>query len=386
MKKTFISAILMMATLVACESPSTKLELVTINVESDYPEKELILQDFVDVEYVPLETNDEFINKGWVKAVGKNLLAIVNGGTDGDIFLHDRTTGKGIRKINRKGQGGEEYTQITQIVLDEEQNEMFIVDYPGQKIKVYNLEGKYLRDFSFDENSYYTFVYSYDKQHLIVYKEYYDQPEKSCHALISKQDGKTVRAIILPYKELENIRYTGMHEKYGEIVAVPAHYLTIPAKKEWYLASVSSDTISRLLPDGNKQPYMVRTPSIHNMNPEVFLFPKMMTEQYDFLVTIKKKMKDNFSFPSVDLIYDKKDKSIYTYVIRNADFEGSNVALWESSLNPEIASYRTLHAHELVEAYEKGKLKGKLKEIASTLDEEDNGVVMLLKRKGNGQN
>ena len=151
MKKTFISAILMMATLVACESPSTKLELVTINVETDYPEKELILQDFVDVEYIPLETNDEFINKGWVKAVGKNLLAIVNGGTDGDIFLHDRTTGKGIRKINRKGQGGEEYTQITQIVLDEEQNEMFIVDYPGQKIKVYNLKGKYLRDFSFDE-------------------------------------------------------------------------------------------------------------------------------------------------------------------------------------------------------------------------------------------
>ena len=381
MKKTFITAIVMMATLVACESPSTKLELVTINVESDYPEKELILQDFVDVEYVPLETNDEFINKGWVKAVGKNLLAIVNGGTDGDIFLYDRTTGKGIRKINRKGQGGEEYTQITQIALDEEQNEMFIVDYPRQKIKVYNLEGKYLRDFSFDENSYYTFVYAYDKQHLIVYKEYYDQPEKSCHALISKQDGKTVRELSLPYEELEDIRYTEMHEKYGEITAVPAHYLTVPARKDWYLASISSDTIYRHLPNGNKHPYMVRTPSINSMDPEVFLFPKMMTERYDFLVSIKKKMEDNFSFPSTNLIYDKQEKSTYTYIIRNADFEGSNVALWESSLSPEIASYRTLHAHELVEAYEKGKLKGKLKEIASTLDEEDNGVIMLLKQK-----
>ena len=386
MKKTFITAIVMMATLVACESPSTKLELVTINVESDYPEKELILQDFVDVEYVPLETNDEFINKGWVKAVGKNLLAIVNGGTDGDIFLYNRTTGKGIRKINRKGQGGEEYTQITQIALDEEQNEMFIIDYPGQKIKVYNLEGKYLRDFSFDENSYYTFVYAYDKKHLIVYKDYYTQPEKSCHALISKQDGKTVREICLPYKELESIRYTGMHEKYGEIVAVPAHYLTVPANREWYLASVSSDTIYRHLPDGSEQPYMVRTPSIHSMDPEVFLFPKMMTEQYDFLICITKKMKENFSFPSYDLIYDKLEKSIHTCIIRNADFEGNNVALWESSLSPEIASYRILYAHELVEAYENDKLKGRLKEIASTLDEEDNGVVMLLKQKGNGQN
>ena len=383
MKKTFISAILMMATLVACESPSTKLELVTINVETDYPEKELILQDFVDVEYVPLETNDEFINKGWVKAVGKNLLAIVNGGTDGDIFLYERSTGKGIRKINRKGQGGEEYTQITQIVLDEEQNEMFIVDYPRQKIKVYNLEGKFLRSFNFDENSYYSFVYPYDKAHLIVYKDcaHHGQPEKSCHAIISKQDGKTIRELSLPYEELEDIRYTGMHEKYGEITAVPAHYLTVPARKDWYLASISSDTIYRHLPNGDKHPYMVRTPSINSMDPEVFLFPKMMTERYDFLVSIKKKMEDNFSFPSTNLIYDKQEKSTYTYIIRNADFEGSNVALWESSLSPEIASYRTLHAHELVEAYEQGKLKGRLKEIASTLDEEDNGVIMLLKQK-----
>ena len=383
MKKTFITAIVMMATLVACESPSTKLELVTINVETYYPEKELILQDFVDVEYVPLETNDEFINKGWVKAVGKNLLAIVNGGTDGDIFLYERSTGKGIRKINRKGQGGEEYTQITQIVLDEEQNEMFIVDYPRQKFMVYNLEGKFLRSFNFDENSYYSFVYPYDKAHLIVYKDcaHHGQPEKSCHAIISKQDGKTIRELSLPYEELENIRYTGMHEKYGEITAVPAHYLTVPARKDWYLASISSDTIYRHLPNGDKHPYMVRTPSINSMDPEVFLFPKMMTERYDFLVSIKKKMEDNFSFPSTNLIYDKQEKSTYTYIIRNADFEGSNVALWESSLSPEIASYRILYAHDLVEANKEGKLKGRLKEIASTLDEEDNGVIMLLKQK-----
>ena len=379
--RTFISAITLMSTLVACNKPSTNIELITIDVESSYPEKELILQDFVDVEYVPLETSDEFINKGWVKAVGKNILAIVNGGADGDIFLHSRTTGKGIRKINRKGQGGEEYTQITQMVLDEEQNEMFIVDYPRQKFMVYNLEGKFLRSFNFDENSYYSFVYPYDKNHLIVYKDYTGQPEKSCHAIISKQDGKTVREIILPYQELENIRYSGIHEKYGEITAVPAHYLTIPASKDWYLASVSSDTIYRHLPDGSEYPYMVRTPSVNSMNPEVFLFPKMMTERYDFLVSIKKKMEDNFSFPSTNLIYDKQEKSTYTYIIRNADFEGSNVALWESSLNPEIASYRILYAHELVEANEEGKLKGRLKEIASTLDEEDNPVIMLMKQK-----
>ena len=381
--KTFISAITLMVTLIACKSQSEKTELITIDVEKSYPKKELILQDFVNVEYIPLETTDEFINKGIVKTVGKNYIAIVNGGNMGDIFLYNRSTGKGVRKINRKGQGGEEYSQITQIILDEEQNEMFIVDYPRQKFMVYNLEGKFLRDFKFDENSFYTFVYPYDKAHLIVYKDcaHHGQPENSCHAIISKQDGKTIRNISLPYKELEDIRYTGMHEKYGEITAVPAHYLTIPARKDWYLASISSDTIYRHLPNGDKHPYMVRTPSINSMDPEVFLFPKMMTEQYDFLVSIKKKMTEHFSFPSENLIYDKQEKAVYTYTIQNANFEGSDVAIWESSLSPEVASYRILYAHDLVEANKEGKLKGRLKEIASTLDEEDNPVIMLMKQK-----
>lgn len=49
--------------------------------------------------------------------------------------------------------------------------------------------------------------------------------------------------------------------------------------------------------------------------------------------------------------------------------------------NPEIAICQTLDAPDLVEAYEKGQLKGKLKEIAANLDEESNPVVMLLKKK-----
>ena len=31
-------------------------ELITVDVTKNYPEKELTLQDFMDVEYIPLET------------------------------------------------------------------------------------------------------------------------------------------------------------------------------------------------------------------------------------------------------------------------------------------------------------------------------------------
>lgn len=46
---------------------------ITINVSENYPKKALILQDFLDVEYIPLETKDEFLTSGIVQAIGKKL-------------------------------------------------------------------------------------------------------------------------------------------------------------------------------------------------------------------------------------------------------------------------------------------------------------------------
>lgn len=54
---------------------------------------------------------------------------------------------------------------------------------------------------------------------------------------------------------------------------------------------------------------------------------------------------------------------------------------WLRPVNHEIESWQPLEAHQLVESYKKGELKGKLKEIAATLDEEDNPVIMLIKHK-----
>ena len=40
-----------------------------------------------------------------------------------------------------------------------------------------------------------------------------------------------------------------------------------------------------------------------------------------------------------------------------------------------------IEAHELVDAYGKGQLKGQLKEIAAGMDAEDNPVILLAKYK-----
>ena len=50
-------------------------------------------------------------------------------------------------------------------------------------------------------------------------------------------------------------------------------------------------------------------------------------------------------------------------------------------INHEITSWNSLEAYQLVESYNKGELKGQLKEIASKLDEDSNPVIMLIKHK-----
>jgi hypothetical protein len=49
--------------------------------------------------------------------------------------------------------------------------------------------------------------------------------------------------------------------------------------------------------------------------------------------------------------------------------------------NDGIAFIKKLEANELVEAYRKGKLKGRLNEIAAGLNEESNPVIMVAKYK-----
>ena len=96
MRQSLIAAGMFLLTggMVGCGTSSTqeKEDLIVVDVSKDYPKKELILQDLFDVEYIPLETTDEFVTLGWLQAIGKDVMIIRNMfAADGDIFI---TTGK----------------------------------------------------------------------------------------------------------------------------------------------------------------------------------------------------------------------------------------------------------------------------------------------------
>lgn len=191
----------------SCNQADKDSKYITVNVNENYPEKELVLQDFMDVEYIPLETTDEFITQGTVLSIGDKYILIKNYVNDGNIYVFDRKTGKGIRKINRKGQGGEEYAFIVSAALDEDNEEIFVNS--TKKILVYDLSGNFKRSFNTADDADYMDVFNYDKNNLICYDMtvyYRDGEEKEkefYHSIISKQDGSVTRGISIPFKTVK---------------------------------------------------------------------------------------------------------------------------------------------------------------------------------------
>ncbi|MCC8095569.1 MAG: 6-bladed beta-propeller [Tannerellaceae bacterium] len=390
MRKLFIILVAILFITTACRKSDIQGDnFITINVTKSYPKKELILQDFMDVDYIPLETNDDFITTASIQAIGQDIIIIKNFNrnftTDGDFFIFDKN-GKGLRKANRLGQSGHEYTSVVGIALDEENGEIFVNDITT-KVVVYDLSWNFKRSFGHEEEIFYKQINNFDQDHLICHVgfNYEDDIKRDRFRIISKQDGSVVKRISIPYKEKKqtSLYLTDIN---GNTLfdAATLNKELIRYYEGWLLVEPASDTIYKYQPDHTMTPFMVRTPSIQSMSPEVFLFPGVLTDRYYFMQTVKREADLTTKvFPRVDLMYDRKEKAIYEYTVYNDDYTNKNIVklgfdlMVLSLINEEIAFMRKLEAPDLIEAYEKGQLKGKLKEIAAELDEESNPVLML---------
>ena len=370
----------LLASLMGCGNKEQAAPWTNIDLSGSIPKEERILQDLFEVKYVALETTDSFLTRGFIEAVSPHLLITYDYG-EGCLSLFDRATGKGIRQIKRQGQGPEEYTSPSHVIIDEKREELFVSDYSLRKILVYDLKGNFKRSFKTVDENYYTELLDYDDGHLLAYKKPAGpHDESSCHLLISKQDGSLTKEIRFPIDQVETPIFT-----HGKLTSTPFFYLTAPYGERWALTVTSSDTIYSFDADGNASPLIVRSPSIHGMDPQVFLYPTILTDRYYFLRAQKKEfdLETMKGFPTQMLLYDTQEKKLVEYTLINADMEdGPSINFYSiRPLGCDALGALTLQAPDLVEAREAGKLKGKLQSITERLDEESNPVIVLLEEK-----
>jgi len=370
MKRTNAILLVCLFNICSCSDSKHSDSLISLDVNSHFPKKELLLQDFMDVKYIPLETSDDFLCQGTVLDIGQNIILVKNDFPDGNVFIFD-TKGKGIKCFNHRGDGGEEYSFVSGAVLDEANGEIFINDPASGKIMVYDLNGEFIRQLKIEERLFGN-IYNYDNGNLICDLGLFTTSETPQIIILSKKNGSIIRKIRIPYK---NKKSTAIDDGNGSLLTIFPYHPIIPYKGEWILSEASSDTIFSLSSNYSLDPFIARRPSIQSTTPEIFLFPKILINDYYLLEKVKKEK----NFTKTDLLYDKRENAFFEYTLFNGDYlnkQKVNTVLWRTK-NDQIAYWQKIEAHSLVDLYKKGELKGKLKDIAATLEEDSNPVIMI---------
>ena len=374
----FTSAIMLAG---CCQSGET--EMITINVGKSYPKKELAIADLWKVEYIALETDSTFLVPGGQPYhVGENKLGFVDNRT-GNLLFFDATTGKKAFCINRKGPGPEEYKSVGALVMDEKAGEIFAWTIFDGTFQVYDAQGKHLRTLPMhnkrkDEYLYITNFINLDDNRLLCSSN--NMKGYAVHYLQDKKIELTTLVDSIP-----NERYVSEYifaQKDGVTYSTAPNLTPFVHTSEGLVyADHSNDTLYRMTDKMTPSPFIVRTPRVKETEPNKILRFDNETDDWMFLSGIEMAydFSKNEGLHQTNYAVEKASGEIYELKFIQPDYEGKEYS-------PTALNARYYPADELLTALEEGKLKGKLKEIASTLDEEDNGVVMLLKRKGNGQN
>lgn len=350
---------------------------IKFDVTKKYLMKELFLQDFMDVEYIPLETNDDFVNQGYVRDIGEKNIIVTNRINDGDIFIYDRT-GKALRKINRRGQGSEEYSFLYNIILDDKREEIFVNDLFAKRIVVYDLFGNFKRVITRKEefnSTFYTNIYNYDEDNLICYDRY---NTNISFFVISKNDGTVIKTIKIPFKNKLFLRQT-----YNNNNLTPGPYHSImPYKGNWILLELSSDTVYMLSSDFSIHPFLVRIPSVESKESDDYLLFRFLSDHYLFMETIENKFdfSRNVGFKKKYFMFDCEENIFFRYKVYNKDYV-SKKEVYMNMINPNVESWLSLESNQLILDYERGIIRGRLKDIAAKLSKDSNPVIMLIKHK-----
>jgi hypothetical protein len=133
----------------SCNNTSDKpehSETISLKFEANKPPAETKLSELAErVRIIPLETKPEcYINAIGRVFVGEKNILVMSPGSKQHLFLFT-LDGKFVRKIGRPGKGPGEYTDIRDISVFEEQNEVYLSTGLRGDMIAYNFDGSFVR-------------------------------------------------------------------------------------------------------------------------------------------------------------------------------------------------------------------------------------------------
>ena len=372
-KNTFL--LLFCLLLVGCKK-NTLSELLEFNVNGNYPVMTLDIEDVANIEYLILEVDDDYLFSHFITMTDNFLIC----GASDEFLFFNRTTGKPVSKVSRRGNGPGDYNLGIVPVYSEKQDEFFLFDLPAG-IKVYGKDGTFKRKFALKANIYpsgLNSLYDYDDERLLFNCFSFSGDMKdTSFFLISKQDG-FMKEIHIPYDEKVDLILTQ-----GIAGAVANGYFAVRNGKDYLLTEYSSDTVYRFTSECELIPVLVRTPSIQKMETKILLHSWLETDNYKFFSTEKLEIdwNNHQGFQTKGYLMEKHTGKFFQTNMRMRDYKEKELIIGPSVIDKTPNQHTgiiVLTALELHKANEENKLEGKLKEVTERLTEDDEYIFMIL--------
>lgn len=375
--------------LAACgERTQTASELLVADKNVDCPTQEIYLEDIADVDYIPLVTTDSVLLGDIVPTSISPEGIALRGGQPGELLLLDPTGQKLVGRVCRCGQGPEEYTVIYRCVVDWQRCEVYIADYTH--LKAYDFAGNYLRTLLTKEEIAKLDICNLNADQLLCARE-----RENCETpyrpyfTLSKADGRvdTLTSIELPRFIASNRTVLSNDGRsYNAHAFLP---LLVGCADRMWLTALALDTIFQINPDRSLLPVMapLRAPTRDEEAP--LLHFRGINDRYVWLSWVRRNVTVQLEHMEAGMredlkiyMYDRKAQTWCEPVYRCRAWNGFEPRYIFTDPLPYGYGLVMLNAMDLVEAYQNDELADeRLREIASTLREDDNPVLMRLKFK-----
>lgn len=362
--------------------------LPVLDFRQDIPEKEVTLQHLGTVQYLRFNAPEDVLLGDHMRLAPSKMdhLFFYSSG-DGDVLRFDKK-GTFISRFNHKGQGGDEYTDIRQFVADPERGEVFICAF--NKVLVYDLEGTYKRTLAIPDSILVDGMASLNKQTLLFvnmkdapfvkegvvtkFNEAFLDPNAYPFVLMDKETGETIENLPLVSEgRFQSFLITMRDNK--PFFLLGRQQRLFPTNGVCLMSEPASDTLYALSDKQVLAPLLTRLPSTKEKEGKISCALMAATPRTMLIEALFLKDEGENNLKRRLYIYNVPEDTFVSGKLISSDFEGHDF------MNPVVANnklYFVLYPNILLEAMKSGKLSGKLLEIASALDEEDNPVLMIV--------
>ena len=375
-KNKFIQLSISVILLVGCVNKGGNSSS-SIDLTQKYEWKKITLQEIAHVKYIPLETDTICLLKNRRPQCISDDYIIFTNNDLGSILLFDYS-GKIARVIHRQGPGPEEYHSLGSVVFDKKTKKLYCYLLFDRIIKVYRLDGSYVKTLPALNNEIVEDMYDYNDSLLIGW---YDGIQKSTEYYFqSKNDSEYFQNLLTIPAERKVSRSIIKRIPHGGFMVDAPLTPLVFQNGQYLIADPSNDTIFRLTENRTLESVFTRTPSIHSQDPKVALNYGLESKDYIFItaVDLEYDFDTQEGLTQTPYLLEKKSGKIYRTKVTNRDYpdDPDYFCTANQLISGHLVHY--LSAEKLLEALENNQLSGQLKEIASALNEEDNGVLMMI--------